>query len=105
MINNRLTALEQRLKPAQNTREPLLVELISADKPSTGILYVYHGEHKGEYRLDTKQFSDYQKRGILPVPSIDSKDARRISDIKPRPTTVQLDSVYDKEPSFRYKDD
>ncbi len=26
MINNRLTALEQRLKPALDTREPLLVK-------------------------------------------------------------------------------
>ena len=62
MINNRLTALEQRLKPAQNTREPLLVKFLGVSEPSdkAGILYLYGGQEATTYNLNSQQLADYE---------------------------------------------
>jgi hypothetical protein len=86
-IQQRLQHLEQRLKPARDTREPLLVEFIDSD-PDTGevigtggILYVYDNVPATEYRLDGKQLEAYEATGDC--------------------MSVGIDSVYDRSPNFR----
>lgn len=61
-IQQRLTKLEQVTCPPQDTRGSLLVRFIGNDESVdlAGILYIYGGAVNTEYRLNTRQLTEYE---------------------------------------------